>query len=186
MKVTLRELPQKRSFALTTDYVGGLVDGLPMRVALGEDATAAGEGTAELDFYVEGDNVFARGTLDAWVELACSRCLSNLHHSIHEDLMVTYLPGGMVPNEEGVDLEDEAEDADEGDAEDTYGYEGEEIDVEPLVRERLLLAVPYAPLCKPDCLGLCSKCGANLNNSECGCDRKVVDPRLASLKDIKV
>ena len=186
MKIALRELPQKRSFALTTDYVDGLVDGLPMRIALGEDATEAGEGTAELDFYVEGENVFARGTLDAWVELACSRCLANLRHPIHEDLMVTYLPGGQIPNEEGLDAEAEAEDADEGDAEDTYGYEDEEIDVEPLVRERLLLAVPYAPLCKPDCLGLCSKCGANLNNSECGCDRKVVDPRLASLKDIKV
>lgn len=184
MKVPLRELPQKRTFALSTDYVDGLVSGLPMRKALGKDATEAGQGSAELDFYIEGDNVFARGSLDAWVELACSRCLVNLRHSIKEDMMVTYLPGGQIPNEDG--LESEEEDQDEGDAEDTYGYEGEEIDVEPLLRERLLLAVPYAPLCKPECLGLCTQCGANLNDSECGCDRKVVDPRLAALKDIKV
>tara|TARA_R110002096_G_scaffold44526_7_gene120193 strand:- start:10750 stop:11304 length:555 start_codon:yes stop_codon:yes gene_type:complete len=184
MKVLLRQLPLKRSFALSADYVDGLVAGLPMRKALGADASQAGEGEAELDFYIEGDNVFARGKLDAWVELACSRCLVNLRHSITEELMVTYLPGGQIPNEDG--LESDEEDADEGDAEDTYGYEGEEIDVEPLLRERLLLAIPYAPLCKADCLGLCSKCGGNRNNSECGCDRKVVDPRLAALKDIKV
>jgi len=184
MKVTLRELPLQRTFTLSTGYVDGLVAGLPMRKALGADASQAGEGTAELEFYIEGDNVFARGSLDAWVELACSRCLVNLRHPIKEDMMVTYLPGGIVPNEEG--LEADEEDVDEGDGEDTYGYEGEEIDVEPLLRERFLLAVPYAPLCKADCLGLCSKCGANRNDSECGCDRKVVDPRLASLKDIKV
>lgn len=184
MKVLVKELPLKRSFALTGHYVGGLTAGLPMRKALGADATAPGEGTAELDFYIEADNVFARGRLEAWVELACSRCLVNVRHAIEEDLMVTYLPGGLVPNEAGLDSDEE--DTDEGDAEDTYGYEGEEIDVEPLLRERLVLAVPYAPLCKPDCLGLCSKCGANRNDSECGCDRKVVDPRLASLKDIKV
>ncbi len=184
MKVPLRELPLKRSFALSADFVDGLVAGLPMRKALGSEASQAGEGTAELEFYMEGDNVFARGSLDAWVELACSRCLGNLRHSIQEELMVTYLPGGQVPNEDG--LEADEEDTDEGDAVDTYGYEGEEIDVEPLLRERVLLSVPYAPLCKPDCLGLCSKCGANRNDSECGCDRKVLDPRLAALKDIKV
>ncbi len=155
-----------------------------MRGALGPDATEAGEGTAELDFYVEGENVFARGNLQAWVELACSRCLVNVRHPIAEELMVTYLPDGQVPNEDA--SEEEEADADEGDAEDTYGYEGEEIDVEPLIRERFLLAIPYAPLCKSDCLGLCTSCGADLNNSECGCDRKVIDPRLASLKDIKV
>jgi len=184
MKVPLRELPQKRSFTLSTEYIGGLVESLPMRKALGEDATEAGEGTADLEFYIEGSNVFGRGKLDAWVELACSRCLVNMRHPVHEDLMVTYLLGGHVPTEDGVETEED--DADEGDAEDTYAYEGDEIDVEPLMRERLVLAIPYAPLCKPDCKGLCSKCGANLNESECGCDRKVIDPRLAALKDIKV
>lgn len=169
---------------MSNDYVDALVTGLPMRSALGADATEAGEGSAELDFYVEGDNVFARGNLEAWVELACSRCLVNVRHPIQEELVVTYLPGGQVPDEDGV--ESEEEDGDDGEVEDTYGYEGEEIDVEPLLRERLLLAIPYAPLCKPDCKGLCSQCGANLNDSECGCDRKVVDPRLAALADIKV
>ncbi len=184
MKVPLRELPLKRTFELSTEYVDGLISGLPMRKALGCTATEPGEGSADLDFYIEGDNVFARGRLKAWVELACSRCLVNVKHEIDEEIMVTFLPGGMVPNEDGSEAEED--DEGEGEAEDTYAYEGEEIDVEPLLRERLVLAVPFAPLCKTDCLGLCSACGANRNDSECGCDRKVVDPRLAALKDFKV
>ena len=183
MKVPLQELPGQRSFHLSADFVDGLVSGLPMRKALGKDAGQAGEGHATLDFYVEADNVFARGTLDAWVELACSRCLTNVQHKIAESLDLTFLPGGQVPSEETGEIDDEAESAE---TDDTYGYEGEQIDLEPVLRERLVLAIPYAPLCKPDCVGLCTQCGANLNESECGCDRKVIDPRLAALRNIKV
>jgi uncharacterized protein len=41
-------------------------------------------------------------------------------------------------------------------------------------------------VCKEDCRGLCTKCGQNLNEKECGCDTSFVDPRLAVLKNIKV
>lgn len=156
-----------------------------MRKALGKDAGDAGSADAELEFYIEGDNIFARGNLDAWVELACSRCLVSLRHKISESLALTFLPGGHLPLEGDADDEAEADD-ESAETDDTYGYEGEELDMQPLLRERLLLAIPYAPLCKPDCLGLCSQCGASLNDSECGCDRKVLDPRLAALKNIKV
>ncbi len=183
MKVPLKELPGHWSFNLDVDYVDSLVAELPMRAALGSDAGEAGSGTAELDFYKEGEMVFARGELSASVELACSRCLERLDYKFSESLTLTYLPEGQVPSEE----EDEEGDEDQSsEVEDTYAYEGEEINLEPMLRERLLLAIPYAPLCKDDCLGLCTACGANLNDSECGCDRKVIDPRLAALKNIKV
>lgn len=186
MKVPLRELPGKRSFHLDVDAVDALVAGLPMRKALGKDAGEAGIADAELDFYIEGDNVFARGNLNAWVELACSRCLISLRHDIAEDLALTFLPGGQLPLEGDAGDEGDEVDVESVETDDTYGYEGEELDMQPLLRERLLLAIPYAPLCKADCLGLCSQCGANLNDSECGCDRKVIDPRLAALKNFKV
>ena len=48
-------------------------------------------------------------------------------------------------------------------------YEGEEIDLSPLLRERLLLALPTLPLCRDDCRGLCARCGADLNAGPCGC-----------------
>ena len=60
------------------------------------------------------------------------------------------------------------------------------IDVTELLRDVLLAGQPMKNLCKADCKGLCPKCGANLNEGECGCDKFIVDPRLATLKDFKM
>ena len=65
-------------------------------------------------------------------------------------------------------------------------YSGRELDLGPIVREQILLALPMHVLCKEDCKGLCQVCGQNLNEKECGCDRKVPDPRWAGLRDIKL
>ena len=43
----------------------------------------------------------------------------------------------------------------------------------------------HTPLCKPDCAGLCSNCGANLNEGPCNCDKEDVDPRFAALRSLK-
>jgi uncharacterized protein len=56
------------------------------------------------------------------------------------------------------------------------------IDLEPLVREYMLLDVPISPLCRPDCKGLCPTCGANLNDVTCTHEADIVDPRLSALK----
>lgn len=65
-------------------------------------------------------------------------------------------------------------------------YSGREIDLAPMVREQVLLALPMGALCTPDCKGLCQVCGQNLNQASCSCDRHVPDPRWAGLKNIKV
>ena len=57
------------------------------------------------------------------------------------------------------------------------------IDLAPLVRDVVIAAIPIRNLCRPDCKGLCPKCGADLNQDDCGCDREVVDPRLEALKN---
>ncbi len=58
------------------------------------------------------------------------------------------------------------------------------IDLEPLVREYMLVAIPMSPLCKPDCKGLCPICGENQNNTTCNHDVEDIDPRLAVLKSL--
>ena len=60
------------------------------------------------------------------------------------------------------------------------------IDVTELLRDVVLAAQPMKNLCKENCKGLCPKCGANLNEGECGCEKFIVDPRLAALKDFKL
>lgn len=61
-------------------------------------------------------------------------------------------------------------------------FSGDFIDITDLIRETILLSQPLNELCKIDCRGLCVKCGANLNEADCGCDRHVPDPRLAALQ----
>jgi uncharacterized protein len=65
-------------------------------------------------------------------------------------------------------------------------YTGKVIDLDPIVREQLLLELPEYPVCDEQCKGLCPACGANLNDRECGCDRHVPDPRWAGLKNVKL
>ena len=58
-------------------------------------------------------------------------------------------------------------------------------DITELVRDTFLASLPIQNLCRENCKGLCPVCGKNLNDGECECDRLVVDPRLASLKDFR-
>lgn len=191
MKVQLRDIPCSKAIEVGASFVAEALAGLPMRVALERPAEDPDAGFAKVDFqlYLEGRNVFARGHFVGEAQVACSRCIGLAVISIDEELLVTFLPRPEVDDdEEPVELADgEEEEAKfEEDDVDVYPYDDEEIDLEPLIRERVVLAVPYAPLCREDCKGLCTVCGIDLNRESCTCDRHVVDPRLAALKDLKV
>src|SRR5205823_14521077 len=93
---------------------------------------------------------------------------------------LTFMPPEEMP----------ADDADEGvelgeDDLDTFAFDGESVNLEPFLREQLVLAVPFAPLCREDCKGLCPQCGVDLNSGTCACE-KPIDPRLAALKGLKL
>ena len=66
-----------------------------------------------------------------------------------------------------------------------YVIDNDQINLLPMVRENLLLAVPLGPLCREDCPGFCPHCGKDLSESECSCDNIVVDPRWAALETLK-
>jgi uncharacterized protein len=59
------------------------------------------------------------------------------------------------------------------------------IDIAEVVREQIILAEPERQVCGPECKGLCSNCGANLNSGECGCRDEDIDPRWEALKKLK-
>lgn len=69
--------------------------------------------------------------------------------------------------------------------EETYPLRGEMLDLQPLVRDALLLELPLAPLCSEDCKGLCPNCGADLNDGPCSCDTRPADPRWSVLDSLK-
>jgi len=63
-------------------------------------------------------------------------------------------------------------------------YDGEIIDLNAIIQHQVILAMPFYPLCREDCKGLCSQCGINKNQETCQCsDKEFVDTRLSGLKD---
>ena len=64
-------------------------------------------------------------------------------------------------------------------------FSDEEIDIDQLITEQILLAVPMKPLCNSKCPGICPVCGKNLNEGKCNCKTDKVDPRLLPLERLK-
>jgi uncharacterized protein len=188
-RVLVRELPTHRRFEVPPARVAEWLKGHAMREALGppDPDPRAGDGVADLELYAEGTHAFAAGTFKGHVLVACSRCVGEVDLAIDERLRVTFLPPSEMPADDGVEAgQDDGDGAevDEGDL-DLFPFDGETIDLEPLLREQFVLAVPYAPLCREDCKGLCPQCGIDLNSGTCACEPPI-DPRLAALKGLKI
>ena len=68
---------------------------------------------------------------------------------------------------------------------DAFEIVGDQIDLARMIRENILLDAPVAPLCRPDCAGLCPTCGVDLNTASCDCVSVVSDPRWDALSQLK-
>ncbi len=125
----------------------------------------------------------------AALQAACGRCLAPAAVDVPVDFELT-----LVPSDEYVDEPHGDKHTSTGkvagsfEPQDTEeeSYSGKVIDLDPILREQLVLALPGYPVCREGCKGLCPVCGANLNDRECGCDRHVPDPRWAGLKNVKL
>ena len=125
--------------------------------------------------YRAGLELFFRGSLRGDVLGSCARCLEEYAFGLEHPFSFVLTPraaGGQGPATLSAD-----------DMALSY-YEGEEIDLTPLVHEQSILALPTRPLCGEGCRGLCPRCGANLNAAPCGCPAVTADPRLAVLKTL--
>jgi uncharacterized protein len=119
----------------------------------------------DLTFERVSEGLVVRGTIETQWDASCSRCLT----PVGGDLEVSV--GELFEREP---LEGE-----------TYPLSDDDVvDLEPLVRDALLLELPSVPLCRPDCGGLCPKCGIDRNISECECADAEPDPRWAALRSL--
>ena len=125
-----------------------------------------------------GPTVLLQGRCEAEFVLDCARCLCEVREEVA--LSFTHVLE-QRPDADELDGDLELED---GDLDVSY-IDGPEFDVDDIVREHLLLALPLVPVCRDDCRGLCPSCGANLNAAECRCTAPM-DPRWAKLKALKV
>ncbi len=123
-----------------------------------------------------GDKVLIDGKAEAETSLVCSRCLKEFSYPMNVKFDVEYVPFREFAGAGEYELAREELDL--------SFYKNDEIDIEELVMEHLLLALPMKPLCSSDCLGLCPKCGKDLNKGICECRADEIDPRLSPLKNL--
>jgi uncharacterized protein len=125
------------------------------------------QGTLELTRTSEG--VWVDGVIDVWLPITCARCLAEFDHRMQIQIQeLFYFPALNAPSDED------------------YGIQENGIlDLNEPIREQLVLGVPIQLLCRPDCKGLCNKCGQDLNQGECDCQDDVIDPRMAQLQALK-
>lgn len=133
-----------------------------------------------LDLHRVSDTVEVRGRVATRLRLACGRCLEAFEQELDREVFCTYAPA--PPEREhptAGDLELSADDVG------LVFFDGEAIDTAEAVREEIMAALPYRPLCREECRGLCPRCGADLNNEPCRCKEERVDPRLRVLAQLK-
>lgn len=124
----------------------------------------------------DGVRVNVEGKVAAKLQLECDRCLKSIEFPVDSRFKLEYVTRQDYEAQQAIELtEDEL---------DLSVFDGEAIDLDELVREELLLAVPTHLLCQENCKGVCPTCGVNRNTTECRCGNEEVDPRWAGLKEL--
>ena len=142
----------------TTSFLYGVGFPSPMKV-YGDITNTAGYMRMQLHM-----------TVDYTAE--CARCLAPVFGSFALDLEKTVATKDMLG------------DLDEDRLDDYAIIEDGFLDMDEQLREQMEIEFPIRFLCREDCRGLCSKCGKNLNEGDCGCAKKEIDPRLLPLQKL--
>jgi uncharacterized protein len=132
-------------------------------------------GTAELVPSSDGE-LRVRGHLDVAMEAECDLCLETASYPVALDFDLFYAPAADGPEGEEIALGAEDSDVD--------FYQGDGVELENILREQVLLALPMQRLCREDCRGICPVCGENRNRVQCGCRPTLPDDRWAALRSL--
>ncbi len=117
-----------------------------------------------------GNRIFhVEGTVKASIQDLCYRCLAETQVNLNVDFSLKFSERPVDPEAEG---------------EDFILFTGDEIDLKPYIINEIILNWPARVLCRPDCKGLCPRCGTNLNITTCNCGGEGLDPRMAVLEQL--
>ena len=175
MNVLHRPLDRRSGLVLETHELGRSPGGLkvvrtsveaPGGLGIGLVGVPAGS-SVEMDLRLESvvEGVLVTGTATVAIQGECVRCLGAIVDELEIDVQELFVyPGSEVAEDEAGRLE------------------GDLIDLEPLLRDAVVLDLPFQPLCAPDCRGLCPECGTNLNDQPEHSHDVVPDPRWAALR----
>ncbi len=141
--------------------------------------------------------IWVSACFEVEVAVPCRRCLKEVQQKFPVEFSVRMLQeGARSPGTHSQrthrskrerDFEQEAGGSFEMDQVDVETFDGRTIDMDPIVREHVLLAVPEMVLCKDSCKGLCPHCGQDLNETQCGHEANFAGaPRLDALANVKL
>ena len=172
-ELEVREVDFSQRFAPGTLDLGG---------ELRQSGVLSTKGRAELLEEHRGgkntvEDIRVVGDFSTEIEARCARCVEPVPTKIGGDFDLLYRPLG-------VDAGRDERSISEAETEIGY-YSGEGIDLEDVLREQILLALPAKIVCRESCRGLCPRCGKNLNVESCACEEGPPDPRWAALADLK-
>ncbi|KAB7836448.1 DUF177 domain-containing protein [Streptomyces mobaraensis] len=156
---------------------------IPAPADLGIEVIGVAEGaTVELDLRLESvmEGVLVTGTARAPLTGECVRCLEPLERELEADFQEMYSYPDADSRNRPV-----AEPAEDEDEEDTLFLEGDLFDLEPVLRDAVVLSLPLQPVCREDCPGLCPECGARLADDP-DHHHDVHDIRWAALQGLAV
>jgi uncharacterized protein len=155
---------------------------VPAPPDLGGDILGVPEGSPlELDLRLESvvEGVLVSASVLATVAGECVRCLEPLRREIEVEFQELYAYAGAPEHHRAV------ADEDDEDAGELRMLDGDLLDLEPEVRDAVVLALPFQPLCRPDCPGLCSECGIRLETDQGQSHgHESSDPRWAALRGL--
>ncbi|PIE21599.1 MAG: metal-binding protein [Arachnia propionica] len=148
-----------------------LGDEVPAPVDFGIDVIKVPQGSPlDLDLRLEAvvEGVLVSGKIGATVQGQCVRCLTELErHESFEVQELYFYPGHNQEEDELLVVEDM-------------------VDLQPAIRDAVVLELPFAPVCREDCRGLCPECGADLNDDPEHNHGQRVDPRWERLAELNV
>lgn len=158
----------------------------PGRIDFGAEISQSGvlnaKGRAELIEEDHGHKQVVRdirlvGDFHGQFQVACARCLDPVLTALDEKFDLLYRPLRAGKQGEEVAIN-------EADTEIGF-YQGNGVELDDVIKEQVLLAMPVRSLCQQDCRGLCPHCGVNLNQGSCTRQTQTVDPRWDALQGIR-
>lgn len=138
------------------------------------DARVVGPIVVKLGIYRNGPRFEARGTVHGNLAQVCGRCLKDVPTAVDTEIRVFLEPRPSRDRRS----EPEVREDDVG----IVYHDGQYLDLTDEVRQGFLVEVPWHPLCRPDCLGLCPTCGVDRNEVHCTCHLESHDSRWDALR----
>lgn len=156
-----------------------------------DDAVLTGPLAVSLDLTNIEGLVAVTGVLEGTIVRQCVRCLKEYEDPLAFSVRAAFIPESksaprhpkrIDPRKVRAEVV-EVESGEEPD--DQYHYQGNQLDLAPMLREHVILSAPMQPLCSDDCLGLCAQCGKNLNEGPCQCAAEPPTPTFRVVQNMK-